>query len=232
MNVRARRRRRLRGVTLIELLVAMTLFSLLSAAVLFSLRTGIGSLERVREHTISSRRKIGAQRSLELMLASITRATAQFVQPGNSTPQAAFFFQGDPATMRFVSHYSLQDGARTAPRLVELTVIPALEQGVRLVMNEMPYPGPVAAGTRIAGMFPNPAGGQSLAFHPVSIGPATFVVADRLPSCRFFYLEKPVPERGVWMNHWSGFELPKAIRIVMGDGRAVTAPIYVAPTTF
>ena len=42
------RRKRQRGVTLLELLVAMTLFSLLSVGVFASLRTGLTTLDKTR----------------------------------------------------------------------------------------------------------------------------------------------------------------------------------------
>ncbi len=222
-------RRGRRGVTLIELLVAMTLFSLLSVAVLFSLRTGLGSLDRVRDRTAAARRQAGAQRSLELMLSGISPSGAQYFQPGQNAPRNVLFFQGDAQTMRFVSNYSLRDGLRTAPRLIELTVVPHPTSGVRLVMNERVYPGPLAAGSVIAGVFPDPAGGVAMQYLPVDVGPATFVVADLLPSCRFFYLEPVFPQGGVWRQQWRQAFLPKAIRIDMGL-RTVTSRIYVSTT--
>lgn len=218
-----------KGVTLLELLVAMSLFSLLSVAVFFSLRTGLNSLGKVRERVADSRREAGAQRSLELMLAGISLTGVQFVQPGQTTAQNTLFFQGDPAAMRFVSHYSLRDGMRTAPRLIELAVAGNPAGGVRLVMNERVYPGPAAAGAVILGSFPNQSGGMSFQYRPIEIGPATFVVADLLPACRFFYLEQILPQGDIWRAQWQRPGLPKAIRIDMGT-RTVTAPVYVAIT--
>jgi prepilin-type N-terminal cleavage/methylation domain-containing protein len=226
MTARSRQRR---GVTLLELLVAMSLFSLLSVAVFYSLRTGIGSLDRVRSAVADSRRQAGAQRSLELMLAGITLTGAQYFEQGQATGRNTFFFQGDGAAMRFVSNYSLTQGSRTPPQLIELAVAPHPEGGVRLLLNERPYPGPQILGALIMGSFPDPEGGVSLRFLPVAIGPSSFVVADRLPACRFLYLERIFPDGDVWRERWRQTILPKAIRIEMGT-RVITAPVYVSPS--
>jgi prepilin-type N-terminal cleavage/methylation domain-containing protein len=222
-----RRLRSRRGVTLLELLVAMSLFSLLSVGVFFSLRTGLSSLGRVRERIADSRRQAGAQRSLELMLAGISLTGAQYFEAGESTGRTAYFFQGESASMRFISNYSLQQGTRTPPQLIELAVAPHPEGGVRLLLNERRYPGPQIAGMLILGSFPEPDGGTSLRYRPIVIGPGSFVVADRLPACRFLYLERILPDGDLWRDRWRQAQLPKAIRIEMG-ARTVTAPVYVS----
>lgn len=218
-----------RGVTLLELLVAITLFSLLSAAVLMSLRTGLGSLDRLRGRVADSRREIGAERSLELMLAGIMRVNAQYQQPGVSNLSTTPFFQGDPQTMRFVTIHSLEESTRGVPRLVELTVVPREQGGgVRLVMNERPYPGPILAGTLIGGSFPNPSGpGNVLQFVPVSIGPGSFVLADRLDRCSFFYQEAISFDTVRWTPRWTQGYLPRAIRVDMSPRQAVTAKVHI-----
>ena len=54
--------------------------------------------------------------------------------------------------MRFVSSYSLQQGARGLPRILEFQVIRGEEgKGVRLVVNEQPYTGPRSAGFFVLG---------------------------------------------------------------------------------
>lgn len=226
MNPRNRRRR---GVTLLELLVAMSLFSLLSMGVFFSLRTGLSSLGRVRDRVADARRQAGAQRSLELMLSGISLTGAQYFEAGESTGRNAYFFQGESASMRFISNYSLQQGSRTPPQLIELAVAPNPEGGVRLLLNERPFPGPQISGMLILGSFPEPDGGASLRFRPIQIGPGSFVVADRLPACRFLYLERIPPDADVWRERWRQPLLPKAIRIEMG-ARTVTARVYVSLT--
>jgi prepilin-type N-terminal cleavage/methylation domain-containing protein len=219
------RNRPRRGVTLLELLVAISLFSLLSLAVFFSLRTGLSSLDRVRDRVADLRRQAGAQRSLELMLAGLSPVGAQ---PPGPAGGGILFFQGDVTAMRFVSNYSLEQGARTPPQLIELAVAPRPGGGVRLLLNERPYPGPLAAGLLILGTAMDPDGVYSLRFRPVEIGPSSFVVADNLPSCRFRYLERRL-DGDIWRERWREQTLPKAIRIEMGT-RTVTAPVHVAIT--
>lgn len=223
-----------RGITLIELLVAMVLFSLLSVAVLTSLGVGIGSLDRLRSHVAQSRREIGAERTLELMLAGMMKVDASFQQPGTGSLQTVNFFQGDPQTMRFVTLHSLEESARGVPRLVELTVIPRAQGGgVRLVMNERPYPGPFATGMLIGGAFPNPMGGQSiLQFVPVSTGAGTFILADQLVSCNFFYQERRQQGVAQWNSKWPYASLPMAVRIEMNPRQTVTSDIRVQPYVF
>ncbi len=222
-----------RGITLLELLVAMVLFSLLSVAVLMSLGTGISSLDRLRAHVAESRREVGAERTLELLLAGMMRVDASYVQPGAATPQTVSFFQGDPQTMRFVTVHSLEQGSRGVPRLVELTVIPGEGgKGVRLVMNERPYPGPYAAGMLIMGGFPGPAGGPLvLQFAPVTTGTGTFILADQLESCNFFYQQRQRLQVA-WNAKWPLTTLPRAIRIDMKPRPSVTANIRVQPNEF
>ena len=55
-------------------------------------------------------------------------------------------------------------------------------RGVRLVVNEIPYQGPQAAGRLCLGP------GK---FFPATAGPNSFVLADKLAFCRFTYLDQP-----------------------------------------
>lgn len=222
-----------RGVTLLELLVAMVLFSLLSVAVFTSLGTGLSSLERLRNYVAESRREVGAERTLELLLAGMMQMDVSFTSPGTTGFQTMNFFQGDPQTMRFVTLHSLEEASRGVPRLVELAVIPREQGGgVRLVMNERPYPGPYAAGMLIGGLSPNPLGGPAiLQFLPVSTGPATFILADKLNSCDFFYQERR-RLNSQWTTKWPYPRLPMAVRIEMSPRPSVTAMIRVQPNEF
>ncbi len=217
------------GVTLLELLVAMTLFSLLSAAVLFSLRTATGTLERTRERIRDARKVEGAGRALERMLSGLIRLDAEYYAPGSNQPSPYLFFQGEPQAMRFVTSYSLQQGARGAPHIVEFSVMPREDrQGVRLFVNELPYFGPGSLGVRMQGIQRDSNGYQLMQFAPIVPGPQSFVLADRLPNCQFLYLDRFDPSYGDrWLPLWRDPILPRAIRIDMGT-RVVTGQIYVS----
>ena len=89
--------------------------------------------------------------------------------------------------MRFVTSYSLQDAWRGRPQIVVLQVIPGEEgHGVRLIVNETPYTGSNQAGQMVASIDPD----STAHFIPVLPGPQSFVLADRLAYCRFWYLEQ------------------------------------------
>ncbi len=207
---------RRRGVTLIELLVAMTLFSLLSAAVLFSLRTGLNSLSRVRDRVAQSRREIGAERAFDLLVSGMMRTTAFYQQPGQTTVSQTFFFQGEPGLMRFVTANSIEQGVRGQPKVVEVAVVPREKSdGFRIVVQERPYTSPFVPGSLIVGQFLDPVIGYPvLQFRPFAGGGRLFVLADRLRSARFEYLERIDYAPSVWRPQWIQTAFwPAAVRV-------------------
>jgi hypothetical protein len=131
------------------------------------------------------------------------------------------FFQAAPSQMRLVSTFSLQEASRGAPHILELFVIPRDDgPGVRLVVNEIPYYGPFAAG-RLCTTYP-PDGGRGFRipqFLPMNATTQSFVVADKLAYCRFNYLwQLPKPEPS-HPTAWSQMPLnegwPLAVRVEM-----------------
>ena len=141
------RRRPTAGVTLMELLIAVLLLSLLSVGLLFALRIGLNAYSKTQTRLMDNRRVAGAQRILEQELEGLVPVVAPcgIGTEGGGTP--AQFFQGEPETMRLVSTFSLQGAWRGQPQILEIFVIPGAEgRGVRLVVNEIPYQGPQAAG--------------------------------------------------------------------------------------
>jgi prepilin-type N-terminal cleavage/methylation domain-containing protein len=213
MKPRARRRR---GVTLLELLIAVTLVSLLSTGMLFAIRTGLGALEGVGRRVQENRRVTGAYRILESQLGSFLPARAMCGAGAGGQGTAHGFFHGDPTVMRFVSAYSLEGAHRGLPVIVELLVAPGEGgRGVRLLVNELPYRGPVGAGMLCLPPAPDPiAGGVRLRFPPAQMYPGSFVLADRLASCRFFYEEAPFDLNARWRPYWVRSDMwPSAVRI-------------------
>jgi len=225
-------RRSRSGVTLIEVLVAITLLSLLSVAMLFALRIGLMAYSKTNAKLMDDRRVAGAQRILEQELEGIVPAVgpcsgmpdaAPASTPGSTQGSPAGpmfgFFQAAPNAMRLVSTFSLQQGWRGRPRILELFVVPADNgEGLRLVVNELPYSGPLAAGRLCTGVTPDPAAGVSLPhFLPVMAGPDSFVLADKLAFCRFVYLWPPkIPtDPAVWSPVALSAGWPLAIRVEM-----------------
>lgn len=208
-----------RGVTLLELLIAVTLLSLLVAGVLTAMRVGITALQRTNQRVIANRRAVGAQHILEQQMAAFIPASADCSAAGGPPPyQRVGFFQGELQTMRMVSAYSLANASRGIPQVLEFQVIPGENGvGVRLVVNEHPYTGGFATGRFCVGVMFDPASGMSLPrFIPVETGPRSFVIADKLASARFLYREamlEPPYER--WVPRWVLQSWPTAIRIEM-----------------
>lgn len=209
------RRRATAGLTLMEVLVAITLLSLLSTGMVMAMRIGLNVYSKTTTHLMDSRRVAGAQRILEQQLQGLLPVVSTCA----AMPLKFGFFQGEPATMLVVTSFSLQQGWRGRPQLVELTIIPGEnDQGVRLVVNEIPYTGPRPAGALCTGMTTDPQLGRPI-FHflPVQPNPDSFVLADKLAYCRFSYYgpgrdpEKPP----IWTTQWSGPGWPRGIRVEM-----------------
>jgi hypothetical protein len=188
------------------------LLSFLVLAIVVSLRVGLSAMNKVDTRLMSNRRVAGVERILEQEVAGIMPVTADCQSGGEGTIARIAFFQGEPQSMRLASSYSLQEGSRGLPTILEYLVIPGENNaGVRLVVNEHVYSGP-----RTAGLFcaPNGPGAQ---FLPIQTGPTSFVLADKLAYCRFSFREQmPPPETSRWVPVWTKQRfLPNAIRIEM-----------------
>jgi prepilin-type N-terminal cleavage/methylation domain-containing protein len=195
------------GVTLIELLVSVTLFALLSVGMLYAFRIGIMAYQKTQTHLMDNRRVAGAQRILLEELQNMVPVTVACGDQGG--PPTVPFFQGEPQAMRLVSTYSLQGASRGLAQILEIFVEPADSgNGVRLLVNEIPYGGPMAAGRLCT------APGHYL---PVSPSEKSFVLADNLAYCKFSYQFVPldlVPER-LWLSQFPGKTWPRGVRIEM-----------------
>jgi hypothetical protein len=203
------RRRSTAGVTLMELLIAVVLLSLLSVGLLFALRIGLDAYSKTQTRLMDNRRVAGAQRILEQEIQGLVPVVTQCGQEVAGGGTTAQFFQGEPEIMRLVSTFSLQGAWRGRPQILEIFVIPGADgAGVRLVVNEIPYQGPLAAGRLCTGKNK---------YLPASAGPDSFVLADKLAFCRFTYLDQPedqnLPLR--WFPRFIGPTWPQAVRIDM-----------------
>jgi prepilin-type N-terminal cleavage/methylation domain-containing protein len=205
-----------RGVTLIELLIAVTLVSFISVGILMAMRVGLSAMEKTNARFVANRKAIGVQKILESQITGLMPVTADCRPAGQPGPKFSMF-EGRPDQMRFVSSYSLAEAARGYPRLLEFKVIPGEKEGVRLVVNERIYGGPFMVGSLCTGFAPSPEGTILPRFVPVEIGPASFVLADKLAYCRIFYrqtMQPPVLER--WLPMWTLSDLlPSGIRVEM-----------------
>jgi len=206
-----------RGVTLIELLIAVTLVALLSTGMLMAIRLGLSTMEKTNARLYGNRRVMSVNRIIDSQIAGIVQTKTECIASGNPGGSISFF-QGEQQTMRFVSTYSLDDAARGYPKILEFQVIPGEHEGVRLIVNELIYAGPPSTGRLCFGLRPNPllANQPTPAFLPVETGPRSFVLADRLATCRLWYREAlPDPPFERWLPAWGNPLLPSAIRIEM-----------------
>jgi prepilin-type N-terminal cleavage/methylation domain-containing protein len=228
-----------KGMTLIEVMIAITLVALLTTGMLLAMRISLTSLGKTNDRLNANRRITGAQRALEQQIAGFMPVAAitppaGLGQPGMKVP----FFQGEPQSMRFVSSYSLHEASRGIPRILEFQIIPGGDAGgVRLIVNEWPYTGPASAGIMVTGRSTIDGLGLMTTFRPIEAGPNSFILADKLASCRFLYQEiRPQPEYQRWDETWILPTWPRAIRIEMLPLTAepgqlkmvsVTAPVHV-----
>jgi general secretion pathway protein J len=215
-------RRATAGFTLVEVLIATSLLMALTTGILMALRVGIDAMDHADAKLMHNRRVMAVERILVAQVSDIVPAIT-LCQPRNSEDpgQPIAFFQGEPQTMRFITSYSLNESSRGLPQLLEYQVIPGERgEGVRLVVNEHLYSGPLSARAFCSGTRVDDALGAPVpVFTPVQIGPGSFVLADRLAACHFEFLQpdKNSPAKpAVWVPRWVRPLLPDAIRVVMG----------------
>src|SRR5215469_5501078 len=189
-----------RGVTLIELLFAITLVGLISVGLLFAMRTSLLTYERLNQRMADDRRAMRLELALERQISGMIPILGDCV-PGR------VFFGGDQQTLRFISDYSLAEGSRGNPRIVEYQIQPDPAGGARLMMNEHVYGGPTTTAPLCA------AG----AFLPVSINNQYVEEAGKQDYYRIAYHEW-FPDNmlaGIWVPVWDRPLLPSAVRIEM-----------------
>lgn len=190
-------RSRQAGVTLIELMIAITLVAAISTGMLFAMRTSLGALEKTHNRFAADRIAVGKQELLYRQLAGIMPAMG-----GCGLP----ILRGTPGGMVFVTSYSMEEGARGAPRVVEYQAGVDPAGGYRLTMSEFPYWGPSAdlpfCGPQVPTGLPTP---------------NKMVLAERLKYCRFVYRDyRPdAPMMGEWIPLWNRRLMPSAVRIEM-----------------
>lgn len=203
------------GMTLIEILVAVTLLGLLATGLVTALQVTAGAWSSSREARGQDRRIANSNALLHAQFSGVTPVVPQTVQRDVRVTGGPFF-QGEPNAMRFVSSYSMTEGVRGGLQIVELQVSPGRE-GMRLLLTQTPYQGPLSVGRFIIGSerLPQP-GAMRLFFTPIQPRADTLIAADRLRSAAFSYLKGSLRqgEPDVWVAVWDQpQQLPQAIRV-------------------
>ena len=194
-----------RGVTLIELMIAISLVALLSAGMLIAMRTSLLTYEKTSHRLESNRRTMNVEQILASQIGGIMPVQGQ-CSASQGPPLTIPFFNGTAESLRVVSSFSMTEGARGYPRILEYQVVPAQTGGVRLIVNEHPY----------FGLSSTAPFCRDRQFLPAEIGPSTFVLADHLLSCRFSYhgvYNELAFAETPWQPVWNQPVFPSGVRI-------------------
>ena len=179
------------------MMIAITLVATLSTGMLMAIRTSMITLEKTDSRLQSNRKMVAVQQILTRQISGVMPVMSLC-----GTGRVAYF-SGTADSLHLISTYSLAEGSRGYPRVLEFQVIPAERGGVRLIVNEHLYSGPASTIPFCA--------------TPVEATPQSFVLADRLEYCRFVYLEM-IPESPAarnWVPFWNRQNLPSAVRVEM-----------------
>ena len=206
---KTRHLRRNAGMTLIELLLAVTLFAAISGSIGVVLRVAFISMDKIDAKVDLNRRVIASQRAIDQILNGLIPV----VTPCGALPVG---FGGNAVSMRFVSSFSLAEGSRGRPQIVELFVDSNPKGGVRLLLNERPYFGKRSLSAGCGA--------------PAVVTSNSFILADRLARCEFSYRRTDYNSGSeAWLGSWGIPEWPSAIRLDMAPLTFV--PNQIQPTT-
>ena len=215
-------RRCQRGFTLMELIISITLVASIATGMLMAMRGGLLSLNRTQARLDENRRAMGIQRILSEQLYGAMPARTTCA--GQLSP---FAFRGNTSALEMVSTYSITEGTRGTPHIVEYQVVPDEGGTVKLMVYERLYTGPGST----AGFC-----GETVALQG---SPQPFVAATHLAYCRISYFQTNPDTQfrgGGWVAAWNGPNLPSAVRIEMTPAAAdpvrlpsvsVTAPLFI-----
>ncbi|HSR08574.1 MAG TPA: prepilin-type N-terminal cleavage/methylation domain-containing protein [Bryobacteraceae bacterium] len=211
-------RRKQRGVTLLELMIAVTLVAGLSTGMLMAMRTSLLTYEKTAKKLESNRRFVKTQQILSNQIAALIPVQGACGGSDGQTIPGVSFMSGLPDALRLVTSYSIAEGARGYPQIVEYRVLPGERGGVRLVATEHPYTGPES----INGFCQGAPGGTA------------YVLGENLAYCNFFYHE-PYKQNTFletpWLPLWDKPLLPAGVRIEMRPAVPVNGGLSVMNVT-
>ena len=179
-----------RGLTLIELVVAITILGILTTVLFSGLRTGLRAWSRGSAEIDDVR---STQAGLSLLRGQIQGALPVLFFPGSEGPQSVSF-SGDRYRLRLITRSSFRDGPSAPPRWAELVWQPSADSG-RLTLKESPV------------LSPSNAPGSEALWQGVVLEAKEF---------RFEYLPRRTPEQTTgWVDAWSGtgLQMPAAVRV-------------------
>jgi len=149
MRQRSRQRNQ-RGVTLLELMIAVTLVAGLSTGMLMAMRTSLMTYEKTAKKLESNRRFVKTQQILSNQIAAVIPAQGSCLGSEGQTIGVPSFLSGSLDALRLISSYSIAEGARGYPQIVEYQVLSNGRGGVSLLGSRL-LGGEGRAGKRDAG---------------------------------------------------------------------------------
>jgi prepilin-type N-terminal cleavage/methylation domain-containing protein len=210
-----------RGVTLLEMLIAITLVAGLSTGMLMAMRTSLLTYEKTAKKLESNRHFVKAQQILSSQISAVIAVSGvcpAVEGPGIPVPS---FLSGSVDRLRFISSYSIAEGARGYPQIVEYRVLSGDRGSVRLVATERPYTGPQSTIPFCTGTALSASPFEFGAANQASAKPTpetSYVLADHLAYCRFSYHE-PYDQNTFletpWLPQWDRPVVPAGVRLEM-----------------
>ncbi|HEV2445808.1 MAG TPA: type II secretion system protein, partial [Candidatus Sulfopaludibacter sp.] len=236
-------RRSERGVTLLELMIAITLVAGLSTGMLMAMRTSLLTYEKTAKRLESNRRFVKTQQMLSDQISAVMPVQGACLGDDGQPLGIPSFLSGSEDTLRLVSSYSIAEGARGYPQIVEYQVIAEPRGSVQLVATESPYTGPQSTIPFCGPAPPPPVSSFELgAGSAVPLGGtqaaassgASYVLAEHLAYCRFSYHEPYNQNRFIetpWLPLWDKPLLPAGVRIEMRSAVPDTGGLSVLGVT-
>ena len=206
------------GFTLIELMISITLVAAIAAGMLSAMRGGLLTMERVQTRIQESRGALGLDRMIRNQIGGVLPAIGECANEGQAVKSP--LFRGNAGAMLMVTSYSMTEGARGYPRVVEYRLLPNGDGTSRLVAEEMLFSSPAATVN-----FCSPPG----LLRPLEPALRSMVLAPRLALARISYREVDPNTRlgGAWFPEWIRPNLPYAVRIEFEPGGSITVPLHV-----
>ena len=161
-----------RGVTLIELMIAVSITAVITVGLLFALRTSIVAYEKTSARLHSNREQLSRNQILSRELGG-----AMPVMSTCGTSNVPYFF-GASDSLRMISSYSIAEGFRGYPQILDFETRRTSSGALQLVVTEYPYTGPASTAPLCA---------SSSSYGSSEGASEPFVLADDLLSCAFSY---------------------------------------------
>ncbi len=220
-----------RGVTLLELLVAISLMGMVSLGLLFGLRIAASAWHKGNSRLAEGRQVIAAA---DLFAEQIANARPRVVEWGPRDRAVRFFyFEGTHDRLRFVTATSLAGRSRSGLWLAEYSFRPDDRGRAKLVYNEWPFREDADAAQTIQDIAMDPARNRlAVRFIAPASTPQTRELYRDLEDCGFEYLILRSGEEPRWEPQWEVDRplLPPAVavRFRAREGRGIAPVAMVA----